>query len=112
MSQPYSQSRALWAITRASFTAIFRQPTAIVFSLFFPIIFILIFGAFGRDGLPSYKVALANGSDTTNAFYQVLKNSGQIKFVHYADTLVQENELNKGRITAVLGIEVVKDSLQ
>src|SRR5258706_800258 len=112
MPQPYSQQRALWAITRASFTAIFKQPTAIVFSLFFPIIFILIFGAFGNDGLPTYKVALAQNSDTSNVFYTVLKNSGQIRLVNYPDSISQNNDLNKGRLTAVISIKVVKDSLQ
>lgn len=48
--QPYSQTKALWAITRASFKAIFANPSAIIFSILFPIIFILIFGAFGNGG--------------------------------------------------------------
>lgn len=112
MPQPYNQRRALWAITRASFTAIFKQPTAIVFSLFFPIIFILIFGAFGNDGPPSYKVALSSASDTTNAFYAVLKNNRQVRIINYTDTASQNNDLNKGRITAVITINLVKDSLQ
>lgn len=112
MSKPYSQSKALWAITRASFKAIFAQPTAIVFSLLFPIIFILIFGAFGNGGGVSYQIAFEKGSDTSNTFYVYLENNHAINIIDYADTATLNNELEKGRLTAVLNIKQVKDSLQ
>ena len=109
--QPYSQTKALWAITRASFKAIFANPSAIIFSVLFPIIFILIFGAFGNGGGATYRVALAENSDTTGAFYQGLKNSPSIRIVKYADTVLLNKDLQKGKITAVLVIETVMDSL-
>ncbi len=112
MPQSYSQSRALWAITRASFKAIFNQPTAIVFSLLFPIIFIMIFGAFGSGGGVSYKIALEPGCDTANVFYSALKNNPQIRIIKYPDTAVMNKELGKGRLTAVINISQTKDSLQ
>jgi ABC-2 type transport system permease protein len=112
MSKPYSQSRALWAITRASFKAIFNQPTAVVFSLLFPIIFILIFGAFGNGGGVSYKIGIEPGSDTTNNFFTALKSNPQIRIIHYADTAAMNKELSKGRLTAVISIVETKDSLQ
>jgi ABC-2 type transport system permease protein len=110
MSKPYSQSRALWAITRASFKAIFNQPTAIVFSFLFPIIFILIFGAFGNGGGPSYRIAFAPGCDTTNAFYQALKNNPQIRIAQYPDTSTMNKDLNKGRLAAIVSISKSTDS--
>src|SRR6185369_11581201 len=104
MGKPYSQSQALWAITRASFKAIFAQPTAIVFSLLFPIIFILIFGAFGEGGFSSYRVAIDPSSDTTNlsssgiadSFYTRLKNNRAIRVIEYADTTAMNKELSTG----------------
>jgi ABC-2 type transport system permease protein len=110
MSKPYSQSRALWAITKASFKAIFNQPTAIFFSLLFPIIFILIFGAFGNGGGPSYKIALATDCDTTNPFFFYLKNHPQVRIAQYADTATMNKDLNKGRLTAIVSIHTIKDS--
>ena len=104
MPQPYSQSKALWAITRASFKAIFSQPTAIVFSLLFPIIFILIFGAFGNGGGSSYRVALEPGSDTTNDFFKSLQKDEGIRLVNYTDTALLSSDLEKGQLTAILGI--------
>lgn len=113
MSTSYSQGKALWAITRASFKAIFNQPTAIVFSLLFPIIFILIFGAFGSGGAPTYRIALTPGSDTLdNPIFAGLKQHGQIRFVSYKDTVSMNDELRKGRITAIMSIRKSKDSLQ
>jgi ABC-2 type transport system permease protein len=85
MSQPYSQSRALWAITRASFKAIFGNPSAIIFSILFPIIFVLIFGAFGSGGGVTYRLALDKGCDTTNVLYQSLKNNPSIQIISYSD---------------------------
>ena len=73
VKQPYSQTRALWAITRASFKAIFSNPSAIIFSILFPIIFTLIFGAFGNSGGVNYRIALTPDSDTTQGFYTGLK---------------------------------------
>lgn len=109
MSKPYSQSKALWAITNASFKAIFNQPTAVFFSLLFPIIFIMIFGAFGRGGGVSYRIALEPGADTANGFFTGLKMNPQIRINSYPDTASMNKDLEKGRITAVLDIQKVND---
>jgi ABC-2 type transport system permease protein len=110
MPKPYSQGRALWAITRASFKAIFNQPAAIFFSLLFPIIFILIFGAFGRGGIPTYRIAVAPGTDTTNTFLQALKKHPQIRFMRYADSASMNSDLDKGRLTAIISVNQSLDS--
>ena len=111
MAQPYNQTKALWAITRASFKAIFAQPTAIVFSLFFPIIFILIFGAFGNGRGVTYHIALDNQSDTTNnELYNRIKNHPLIKIDEYKDTAVMNDDLDKGRLTGIITIKKLVDS--
>lgn len=111
MSQPYSQTRALWAITRASFKAIFNQPVAIVFSLLFPIIFILIFGAFGKGGAPTFRITLEPGTDTiNNAFYQEMKANPQLRIVGYPDTVKMRKDLVKGSLSAVVSITTISDS--
>jgi ABC-2 type transport system permease protein len=110
MAQPYNQTKALWAITRASFKAIFAQPTAIVFSLFFPIIFILIFGAFGNGKGVSYHIALDRESDTSNHLYQAIKNHPLIKIDEYKDTAIMNDDLDKGRLTGIITIKQISDS--
>lgn len=110
MEKPYSQSKALWAITKASFKAIFANPSAIIFSILFPIIFVLIFGAFGRGGGVSYRVAISEHSDTSGNFYQALKATPVIRIVKYADTISLRKELLQGRLTAILTLKNKKDS--
>jgi ABC-2 type transport system permease protein len=112
MSKPYSQAQALWAITRASFKAIFNQPTAVVFSLLFPIIFILIFGAFGSGGGVSYRIGLEPGCDTNNYFFAGLKKNPQIRITRYTDTAAMNRDLDRGRLTAIINIKKSGDSLQ
>ncbi len=110
MSKPYSQSRALWAITKASFRAIFSNPSAIIFSVLFPIIFIMIFGAFGSGGGVSYRIALAPGSDTSEGFYTGLKKIPGVRIMQYADTVARNKDLVRGRLTAVITIKKTVDS--
>src|SRR5687768_10376232 len=110
MSQSYSQSRALWAITRASFKAIFAQPISIVLSLLFPIIFILIFGAFGNSGVPTQRIAIRPGSDTVNAVFDSLKANKFVRLVGYSDTAVMRDELVKGKLTGILFIQPIPDT--
>ncbi|MBI5373003.1 MAG: ABC transporter permease [Sphingobacteriales bacterium] len=107
---PYSQSRALWAITRASFKAIFAHPSAIIFSIIFPIIFVMIFGAFGNGGGPNYRVALAHEADTADLFYKSLLKIPGVKIVKFTDSAELRKELIKGKLTAVMDIRKEQDS--
>ena len=110
MTQPYSQSKALWAITKASFRAIFNQPTAIVFSLLFPVIFIMIFGAFGNNGPSKQRIGLDPGCDTANALFDSIQKSSFIRIINYKDTAAMRDDLEKGNLTAVLRINSFPDS--
>ena len=110
MSQSYSQSKALWAITRASFKAIFAQPISIVFSLLFPIIFILIFGVFGGGGISTQQIAIRSGTDTVNAVFDSLKANKFISLSTYADTAAMRDELVKGKLTGILFIQPTPDT--
>jgi len=101
----YNQLTAMWAITKASLTAIMRSPSAVVFSFVFPFIFILVFGFIGNsDGVPVYKIAIASGSDTANAFYDSIKSSSRIRIVRFKNEKDLRTNIVKGRIAAVLTI--------
>jgi ABC-2 type transport system permease protein len=107
MAPKYNQVRAMLAITKASLRAISRSPSAIVFSIFFPLIFIVVFGFIGSGGGPVYRLVIHPQSDTTNALLDSLRQIPNIKFVSINDSAELESELIKGRITGVLGIERV-----
>ncbi len=102
MQRKYSQFTALMAISKATLLAIVKNPGSIFFSLVFPLVFVWIFGSFGGGGGSKYKVALAHGSDTSNALYAQLKKLPLINITSYADTALQRADLEKGRLDAVM----------
>ena len=93
------------AITKASLRAIFRSPSAVVFSFVFPFIFILVFGFIGDNGgVPVYKIVIDKNCDTANALYDSVKTSGRIKIVSFKDDKELRTNLVKGKIAGVLKI--------
>lgn len=97
------------AITKASLRAMLRSPSAVVFSIFFPLIFILVFGFIGGSGGTTYKIVLERNSDTTNALYHALKENNAVRFVQPENDAALQSDLNKGRVTGVLAIQKNKD---
>lgn len=107
MSKPYSQLRAMMAITRASLRAIFRSPSAVIFSFAFPLIFILVFGFIGGGGRISLHVAFDKQTDTTTEMYHAIRTlSGLIVENDSEDKL--KDALTKGRLHAI--IKLTKNS--
>lgn len=109
MRNNYSQMRAMLAITRASLSAAFRSPQGVFFSLFFPIVLIVIFGSLGRGGPMSVDVAFDKQTDTTNVLYRNLANNPLFDFQQGTEAEV-DDLLKKGRITARIRIVPVKKS--
>lgn len=109
MPQKYSQLQALLAITRASLVATFKSPQSVFFSLFFPVVLIVIFGSLSRGGPTSVDVAFEKNTDTSSMVYQAMKNMPILHFVDHGKHDI-EDELRKGRLTAVIGISKGKDS--
>ncbi len=100
----YSQWRAMFAITRASLRSITRSPSAVVFTLAFPLIFIVVFGFMG-GGRFSVDVAVKSGCNTDNPIYMALQGIDVVRL----DTSIHADLLNvdleKGRIDATLFIK-------
>jgi len=95
----------MFAITKASLRAIFRSPSAVVFSFVFPFIFILVFGFIGDGGgVPVYKLAIDKNADTTNALYDSIKLSSRIKIVRFENEQELRSSLVKGKIAGILNI--------
>jgi ABC-2 type transport system permease protein len=103
--QQYSQVRAMLAITKASLKAIFRSPSAVIFSFVFPFVFILVFGFIGNNGgAPVYKIVIDKDSDTSNAFFDSIKLSSRIKIVSFKSQSDLQSNIVKGRIAGILKI--------
>ena len=101
MAASYSNFRAFRALTKASLQAITKSPSAIVFGLAFPLIFILVFGFLGGGGGYKVSAVLAPGTDTTGAFAQGLKKIPVIKWKEYADTAALGKAFREGDVMVV-----------
>lgn len=104
----YSQWQAYKSLFMASFRSMTKSPSAIVFTLGFPLVFILVFGFLGDSFSPSVTLSIAPGSDTNNVLYQSLKKMDNIALVNNAETKV-EVALGKGQITSVIKIDKAAD---
>jgi ABC-2 type transport system permease protein len=110
MSKQYNQLKAMLAITKASLRAAFRSPQGVFFSLFFPIVLIIIFGSLGKNSGVSVNVAFDRQTDSTNMVYQALEKVDLLNFEQDSPEVI-DDLLKKGRITAKIKIVPVKDSL-
>lgn len=104
MAEKYQQRRAMWSITKASIRAMFRSPSAIVFSLGFPLMFTMVFGFIGGGG-STVRVGVDHASDTLNPVYQGLKLNKNVRLVTNDTKEQMEDDLSKGRLTAILKID-------
>jgi ABC-2 type transport system permease protein len=104
MTKPYSNLRATLAIAKASFRSILRSPSAVVFTLLFPLIFILVFGFIGGSTV-TVDVGVAKGSDTHNPLYNILSKKPIINLIQTQTTAEMNSNLLKGHIDAILNIQ-------
>lgn len=114
--QKYSQFRAFLAMLKASFRSIFNNPSALVFSFLFPVIFIYIFGSFGNGNGVHYNIALSDYADTTNELYDSIKANPLITIVSFTkndgsiDTAARRKALEKDKISAIVSIKKITDT--
>jgi ABC-2 type transport system permease protein len=106
MNQPkkYSNFNATMAIAKASFRSIIRSPSAVVFSLAFPLIFIVVFANIGGNGV-TIDVGVAKTTDTTNAIYKALKSTKTLHFITDMPEDEMAKSLSKGNIDAIINLQ-------
>ena len=95
------------AITKASLKAMFKSPSAVGFSLGFPLIFILVFGFIGGSG-PTVSFALVNNTDTTNLIIRNLLKNPLVQLEKEKDTTALREDLEKGRIAATIAVDTTR----
>lgn len=105
MSKAASQLKAAFTVSKFSLLATLRSPTSIVFSLLFPIIFIVVFGSINVGKAPDIKLALAPGCDTVNAIYKAIKSIPGIAFTKGLNQQQMDKRLKKGTLAAILDIQ-------
>lgn len=105
----YSNAKALRALFKASLQSILKSPSAIFFSIAFPLIFILVFGFLGGGSGYSISVAPAAGADTTVPLFQVLKQVPVLKWKPAATQKELDKMLSEGDIAATIAVRQQPD---
>src|ERR1700743_126889 len=100
----YSNFRATMAIAKASFRSIIRSPSAGVFSLAFPLIFIVVFANVG-GGVVTVDVGVAKTCDTPGPVYQTLKKIPVVHLITNQSTDQMAKNLSKGNMDVILNIQ-------
>ena len=100
----YSNMRAMRSLVKASLLAILKSPSAIIFTIAFPLIFILVFGFLGDSPGFSIRVATKPGSDTTSPLFAVLQQVPVLKWAH-KDSAGIAKLLKQGDIVATIDIQ-------
>lgn len=103
MAVKYNQWKALLAMAKASLKAILRSPSAVIFSLGFPLVFILVFGFIGDNGV-SIKVGVDKRTDTSSYVFQALAKEKSLKLITGQTTADMQDDLKKGHLTAIIFI--------
>lgn len=103
-SMKYSQLKAMFAITKASLHSITRNPSAVVFNLVFPLMFIIVFG-FISGGEFKIDVAVEQGSDKDNAVFQSLLEISSLNFIFDRPEVEMNRQLEKGQIDAIISLK-------
>ena len=100
----YRQWRAMLAISRASLKSMMRSPSAIIFGMLFPLVFIVAFG-FIQTNTIKLDVAIDTQSDTTGVFYKSITSIPSVRLKKGMDSTMLADQLQKGRIDAILHID-------
>ena len=104
MNKPYNHNKATLALAKASFRSIMRSPSAVVFTLAFPLIFILVFGFLGGGGI-KVDLAVQPGSDLKNPVIIALEHTAVIKLIKNRTAAQIDQQLEKGEIAGVIDIQ-------
>jgi len=107
MPQSYNQLHAAYALAKASLVAMLRSPTSVVFSLLFPVIFIVVFGSMVDNSIVQLKIITAPGCDTANPVYKAISNVSNITIDTNSNVDDATTALQKGRLTAILDIRKI-----
>ncbi len=102
-TQTYSHWKATLALAKASFRSILRSPSAVIFTLAFPLIFIIAFGFIG-GGSVSIKVAVPQSCDRVNPVYSILSKNKVINLITTKSEGDIKTDLEKGSVDAVIDI--------
>ena len=100
----YSQLKATLAITKGSLRSIIRNPSSVIFTLLFPLIFIIVFGFIGSGGGSRFDIGFYSTSSNNNPLFQAVVNAENFKIEQDLTDNELETKLEKGEVDAIFNI--------
>ncbi|NOS84436.1 MAG: ABC transporter permease [Ignavibacteria bacterium] len=100
----YSQFKATLSITKASLRSIVRNPSSIIFTLLFPLIFIVVFGFIGSGGSARFDVGFYSTSNNNNQLFHSLITVENFNVVQDLTDGELDSRLEKGEVDAIFKI--------
>ncbi len=100
----YNNTKATLALAKASLRSITRSPSAVIFTLVFPLIFILAFGFLSKSRT-TVNLAVSPDSDLQNPVIEALQ---KMPIIHFAEDHNWQNikkNLSKGAYDAVINVQ-------
>jgi ABC-2 type transport system permease protein len=97
----YSQLTAMFAISAASLKSMLRSPSSVIFTVAFPLIFIIVFG-FINGGRIRLDVGIDPRSDTTGFVYKVFSESPSVQIERNFSMEELNHRLDRGRLDALV----------
>ena len=102
--------QTLISLTKYTFLASLRNPSAVFFGFVFPFIFIIVFGLIGQ-GSTKFDLGIVQESEKSGPIYDALSKIDVINLVTDKDNATLNEQLNKGQIPALLRITAVNSQL-
>ncbi len=103
-SNNYSQLRATLSITKGSLRSIVRNPSSIIFTLLFPLIFIVVFGFIGSGGSSRFEIGFYSTSSNDNQLFHDITTIENFKIEKDQSDQDLDINLQKGEIDAIFTI--------
>ncbi len=100
----YSQFKATLSITKASLRSIVRNPSSVIFTLLFPLIFIIVFGFIGSGGSARFDVGFYSTSSNNNQLFHSLITVENFNIVLDLTDEELNSRLEKGEVDAIFNI--------
>lgn len=95
----------IWTLCKTLTKRYFRDPVALFFTLVFPLIFLLVFGAMSRTTSVSFNIVVINNSDTKFAaeFANQIKENDVFKIKNGVKTFDQAKEkMGRGELDSII----------
>jgi ABC-2 type transport system permease protein len=92
------------AVAKASFRSIMRSPSAVIFNLVFPLIFIVVFANIGGSAM-KIDVGVAKDCDTNSIIYKALEKNKIINLIKNQSAAEMHTNLSKGDLAAIIDIK-------